>query len=80
MDLVFYLILTGVHEVTEPLDTSTAIGKHYETRIGRSTSPAGNDWPDPYFRLSCVIAYFGKFCVAAYFSITCQAVINLTVS
>ena len=71
---------------------------HYKTRIGRSTSPAGNDCLNPYFGLSCVIGwvqpyrvegffghdreapYFGKSRVAACFGITCQAVMNLTVS
>ena len=53
---------------------------HYKTSIGRSTSPAGNDCFDPYFGLSCVIPHFGKSRVAACFGITCQAVINLTVS
>ncbi len=53
------------------------VSLHYKTRIGRSTSPAGNDCLDPYFGLSCVIPYFGKSRVAACFGITCQAVINL---
>ncbi len=33
-------------------------GIHYKTRIGRSTSPAGNDCLDSYFGLSCVICLF----------------------
>ena len=31
MDLVFYLFLTGVREVAEPSDTSTAIGPLIQT-------------------------------------------------
>ncbi len=36
---------------------------HYKTRIGRSTSPAGNDCLDPYFGLSCVIGWVQPYWV-----------------
>ncbi len=65
-------------EQETPEDKSQRL--HYKTRIGRSTSPAGNECLDPYFRLSCIIPCFGKSREAACFGITCQAVINLTLS
>ncbi len=50
---------------------------HYKTRIGSGTYAAGNDWSDLYFGLSCVIRWFQLFRVEG---ITCQVVINSTVS
>ncbi len=39
---------------------------HYNTRIGRSSSPAGNDCLDPYFGLSCVIGWVQPYRVEGF--------------
>ncbi len=46
---------------------------HYMTRIGRSTSPAGNDCLGPYFRLSCVIGWVQPYCVEGFFGYDSEA-------
>ena len=40
------------------------------TRIGRSKSHAGNDWPDPYLGLSCVIGWVQPYCVEYFYKAT----------